>query len=67
MAEIKRKIARQRDADVPKIDDGVRILELANRAAELFEQQEMVDKKMLVRNADIELLLRRREAHTDLS
>lgn len=49
IAEIERKIAKQRDNNIPNIDDGVRILELASRAVELFEQQEMMEKKCLLK------------------
>ena len=43
-AEMRRKIEKHRNANHSYIDDGVRLLELAQKAADLYDRQEMREK-----------------------
>ncbi len=47
-AEILRKIEKQQGSNVSYLENGVRILELAQRAAELYERQDMSEKRKLL-------------------
>ena len=47
-AEIRRKIGKHEIANHNYLDEGVRILELANKAVNLYEEQEMMEKRRLL-------------------
>jgi site-specific DNA recombinase len=46
--EVLRKIERHQDANRAYLDEGIRLLELAQRAAILYEKQEMAEKRRLL-------------------
>ncbi|MCE5200457.1 MAG: zinc ribbon domain-containing protein [Armatimonadota bacterium] len=48
MAEIMRSIESHQKASESCVDEGIRILELSNRAWELYEKQEMLEKRRLL-------------------
>lgn len=46
--DILRKIEKHQDANHAYLDEGIRLLELAQRAAILYEKQEMAEKRRLL-------------------
>ncbi|MEN6521076.1 MAG: recombinase family protein [Armatimonadota bacterium] len=47
-SEIRRKMEKHENANYSYMDEGIKILELANRAWELYEKQEMTEKRRLL-------------------
>jgi hypothetical protein len=45
---VSRKIEKHRNANCSYMDEGVRLLELAQKAASLYERQEMLEKRRLL-------------------